>query len=59
MWMLNKLPTREERVAGAYVGASMKSHFLSYFSYLTTSFYQLVVVLRCFIESGVVSGLKM
>lgn len=31
MWMLNKLPTREERVAGAYVGASMKSHFLSIF----------------------------
>lgn len=29
--MLNKLPTREERVAGAYVGASMKSHFLSIF----------------------------
>ena len=29
------------------------------FSHSTTSFYQLVVVLRCFIESGVVSSLKM
>lgn len=55
MWMLNKLPTREERVAGAYVGASMKSHFLSIFLFN----HKFLPTGSRLIESGVVSGLKM